>query len=692
MKANYSAYPEVLFADATYKLLDTQMPVYLFTVEDAMGQSHIVGVGILAEETLTALTWMLSTFVEKNPNSSRTRVVMADKDIKERQVFTSVFGGARILICLFHTLKTFRREVNCEKMGISAATKSLALELLQKLAYSKTDEMYESNRQQFLHSVPQSVTQYFERHWHPIRDQWVVGFQETSGNFKNATNNRLESLNAKIKQVIPKYSTLEQFCSHFFIFLRSVRTERHYEFVQMLQKKKIFGPTTDPVLPVLYEKLTTFAADQVAREYSKTNGVTVADGTEEGSFIITQGERQYTATLDACSCSFRKSMLLPCRHIFAVRKYLQLEIFLIELCATRWSLEYCKAHRQLGQASTSTDTPVLSRLPTASAHTVRSQQEKYSLASQVTSRLAVLASEACRQKFTDRLEVLKQLENMWLDDKSVVLCEWHEAEDSDAMGAFVSGSPVHEASVEETPGDTVPDDVVAATTSDIADAFPIPSTAAATEASVEVMPDMPGDIVAVQSAGSPTGVVTLDGSSTVLADVKVPPRIKRVGRPRGADVTAIGLPRKKANRQTYGGLKRPKPFAALPHNEKRRIMLSWFVGECDREQALGGALLLDDSLVQRDHTKLAHACLDSEAELAYIKPFFTHVGWWAVQRVVQAKRKSKWLCAVCAREITGDSVMCDCCLLWHDLSCIGRTTMPKTKKWFCRKCYAAARV
>jgi len=30
--------------------------------------------------------------------------------------------------------------------------------------------------------------------------------------------------------------------------------------------------------------------------------------------------------------------------------------------------------------------------------------------------------------------------------------------------------------------------------------------------------------------------------------------------------------------------------------------------------------------------------------------------------VVEAKKVAKWLCAVCAKEITGDSVMCDCCL------------------------------
>ena len=70
------------------------------------------------------------------------RVVMADKDLKERDVIKQCLPNAVVLICLFHTLRTFRREVSCEKLGISSGQRTMCLELLQKMVYAATDDEY----------------------------------------------------------------------------------------------------------------------------------------------------------------------------------------------------------------------------------------------------------------------------------------------------------------------------------------------------------------------------------------------------------------------------------------------------------------------------------------------------------------------------------------------------------------------
>ena len=51
MKPCLKNYPEILFLDATYKLLEIRLPVSLFLVEDSMGESEVIGVAILVEET-----------------------------------------------------------------------------------------------------------------------------------------------------------------------------------------------------------------------------------------------------------------------------------------------------------------------------------------------------------------------------------------------------------------------------------------------------------------------------------------------------------------------------------------------------------------------------------------------------------------------------------------------------------------
>ena len=58
---------------------------------------------------------MLDVFKKHNPNCVNITVVMADKDIKEREEVLPD-ASASVLICLFHTLHTFRRETSSEKM------------------------------------------------------------------------------------------------------------------------------------------------------------------------------------------------------------------------------------------------------------------------------------------------------------------------------------------------------------------------------------------------------------------------------------------------------------------------------------------------------------------------------------------------------------------------------------------------
>ena len=47
------------------------------------GQSEIIALSVIASETTSSIQWMLDTFKKLNPN---IRVVMADKDLKERDV------------------------------------------------------------------------------------------------------------------------------------------------------------------------------------------------------------------------------------------------------------------------------------------------------------------------------------------------------------------------------------------------------------------------------------------------------------------------------------------------------------------------------------------------------------------------------------------------------------------------------
>ena len=116
MKDTFKSYPEILFIDATYKLNDLHMPLYVLLTVDGNGESEIVCMWIVQNEEKGLITSLLVEFKKHNYNWSLTKRV---KDMTERNVIKEQLPQANLLICLFHTLRSFRREVSCDKLGIS---------------------------------------------------------------------------------------------------------------------------------------------------------------------------------------------------------------------------------------------------------------------------------------------------------------------------------------------------------------------------------------------------------------------------------------------------------------------------------------------------------------------------------------------------------------------------------------------
>ena len=63
---------------------------------------------------------MVSAFKKHNSRWESVRVLMADKNMTERDVLAASFPQAQLLICLYHTFRSFRREVTMDKMGITS--------------------------------------------------------------------------------------------------------------------------------------------------------------------------------------------------------------------------------------------------------------------------------------------------------------------------------------------------------------------------------------------------------------------------------------------------------------------------------------------------------------------------------------------------------------------------------------------
>ena len=211
MKKIYSAFPEMLFVDATHKVNELRMPLCIFLICDGNGQSKIVASCLVVSEQRVVIEKMVYIFKKHNSTYCLTRVIMTDKDMNERDVLSEAFPNATLQLCLFHVLHTFGREITVEAMSIRSAERSVALDILQKIAYSSSVETYEANRK-LLNET--GFTKVLEANWHPIRLEWVTCFA-TNFNFNTRTNNRLESINQNIKSVCSAFSNLEAFFKDF---------------------------------------------------------------------------------------------------------------------------------------------------------------------------------------------------------------------------------------------------------------------------------------------------------------------------------------------------------------------------------------------------------------------------------------------------------------------------------------------
>ena len=68
MKNVYSNFPELVMVDATYKLLDLRMPVYIFMLAiDGEGSSEIVAIFVVSEETNLPISSAVESFKKHDP-------------------------------------------------------------------------------------------------------------------------------------------------------------------------------------------------------------------------------------------------------------------------------------------------------------------------------------------------------------------------------------------------------------------------------------------------------------------------------------------------------------------------------------------------------------------------------------------------------------------------------------------------
>ena len=113
-------------------------------------------------------------------------------------------------------------------MGITQVQRGKALEIIQKMVYAKNEEDYFKHREALLALNLPKLSDYFLKNWDELRHQWVEGLKNNAHHLLNNTNNRLESINKKIKAVVGRRLDLQQFFRELLLYFDSMTQERDH--------------------------------------------------------------------------------------------------------------------------------------------------------------------------------------------------------------------------------------------------------------------------------------------------------------------------------------------------------------------------------------------------------------------------------------------------------------------------------
>ncbi|XP_015115255.1 uncharacterized protein LOC107039911 [Diachasma alloeum] len=173
-------------------------------------------------------------------------------------------------------------------------------------------------------------------------------------------------------------------------------------------------------------------------------------------------------------------------------------------------------------------------------------------------------------------------------------------------------------------------------------------------------------------------------------------KIQKPGNPRGAPkgrkTTTIGLPIKKPGgiqKNQQNRRKRGIAFTSRNTETKTQMLVTWLLGKYDEHRNFEASTIRTDEV---DYTHLDNSFIDTPPDdLKLLMKLMEHDAQKQFSHHLTKKRNADdFKCFVCAHRshpLCPSVLMCDGCLKWHHLMCVGMKNSP-AGKWYCSECSA----
>lgn len=438
----------------------------------------------------------------------------------------------------------------------------------------------------------------------------------------------------------------------------------------------------------------------------------------------------------SCKCTFFLDYKLPCKHIFKFRSLKGIDLFDGSMIPDRFKKDvylssYMVPSRNNVETETETAPCTVNDVQVQTLHKREvklSQQQKYSKVLSKCQKLATIVSEMSTEKFKECSNQLDTLIEMWNSHKNVWIIEEVQsiAEATNQTEILVDRNIVpdinnipcnktellgKENKIQSIRSENMlisANDFVEETefTDDITSEIRIlGNQASVLEEEIEFLNNTRSDdrmlvneanelVEEKESANgipSESKILVNDANKLVkemdvndtqseirIEDIKMPLKLKQGGRPKGCEVTVIGLKKKRKSTK----------FSCKPPIRRQEIILQSIFGNKDLvKNILYEKKIIEDKEIP-NASKISATILENEIMIEEVEIYFSAKAFKMLKSIINQKRKDcKYFCNICQLRVSENCVRCDSCLCWYHKSCSTLPQLPKTNQlWFCFSC------
>lgn len=316
-----------------------------------------------------------------------------------------------------------------------------------------------------------------------------------------------------------------------------------------------------------------------------------------------------------------------------------------------------------------------------------SQAQKFRKGLQVAQTMASLISEGVMATFRERYDLLQSIIKSWEMGREVSVCEVEDGNQGNSEqcidGRFDGKGLATNIDINENKGAKLEN---TETEQPKLDSGVGEETSTTTESLKELNEERPWNNTKQGQKAEKDPDELVEDSQTLLSNIKMPPKMLKRGRPKGAEMTVIGLPKAKKKKEKNDNI---KPFCKLTPVEKDTAILRSLTSDLTASEALMGKRILRIDDLNSLH-EIPDSIQDKEnLDIYRVQKYFSREAWLQVLDFIQRKEEIGWCCSVCTKVINNDSedsIACDRCLLWSHFNCTSLKKKPKNRNWFCRSC------